>query len=56
MKITQSPVTVTPTGFEQTILYTHAGRTRTEIFCGRTSEELTRLVSERRDELKREQR
>jgi hypothetical protein len=52
MKITQSPVIETPAGFEQTILYPHAGRTRTEVFCGRTPDELQRMVNERRAELK----
>jgi hypothetical protein len=54
MKITQSLVTVTPTGFEQELSYLHSGKLRREQFVGRSREHLGKIVAERRAELKRE--
>jgi hypothetical protein len=40
-------------GFEQTLTYRQDGRTRHEIFCGRTSKELGEAVHERVRELRK---
>jgi hypothetical protein len=51
-KVDLSRVTETPQGhFEQTIRHTQRGKTRVEIFSGRSPEELSQMVDERRAEL-----
>ncbi|MGD0163707.1 MAG: hypothetical protein ABSB39_14670 [Candidatus Sulfotelmatobacter sp.] len=54
MTITQSPVKVTQTGFEQELSYLHGGKLRREQFVGFSREHLGKVIAERRAELKRE--
>ena len=49
-----SPVKVTETGFEQELRYLHSGKLRREQFVGWSREHLSKIVAERRAELKRE--
>ena len=40
-------------GWEQTVTYRNSGRTRREIFCGRTSKELGAAIHDRVRELRK---
>jgi hypothetical protein len=51
VKISKTAVTQTASGLEQQIQYQQNGRTRREIFVGRTESELNRHVKERVEEM-----
>lgn len=53
MTVELSEVTRDKSGCQQTITHQHNGRIRREVFCGRTSEELSDAVEERVQELRR---
>jgi hypothetical protein len=55
VKVQQSEVVEVGSCFEQELNWTQGKKTRREIFVGRSREELDRMVTERRAELKREQ-
>jgi hypothetical protein len=53
MKVEASEVQTKPTGFEQGLTYQVGPKVRREIFVGRTQEELSVMIRERRRELER---
>jgi hypothetical protein len=54
MNVELSEVSRDTSGWQQTVTYQHNnGRTRREVFCGRTSKELSDAVKERVRELRR---
>lgn len=57
MRVDLSPVSrespSTASGWQQAVTYEHNGRTRKEIFCGRTRGELDAAVAERVGDLRR---
>jgi hypothetical protein len=52
LKVKLSTITADPSGWQQTISFTHQGGLRKEIFVGRSLEELHQHVTERRKELR----
>jgi hypothetical protein len=56
VKISKTAVTQTASGLEQQIQYQQNGRTRREIFVGRTESELNRHVKERVEEMENQRK